>query len=103
MKDKLYVVNEQYEDDCGRIESVNHVFLDLEKAKAMFEELCDPYQCENVVLQVGAEDPNTGEIVGVGEAILHWNADEAYEKEVADEYCNTDASYFVTTGDPWDV
>ena len=100
---KHYVVNEQYENDCGSIESVNHVFLDFEKAKAKFEVLVDPDISENVVLQVGAEDPNTGEIVGVGEAILHWNADEAYEKEVADEYCNTDASYFVTTGDPWDV
>lgn len=100
---KHYVVNEQYEDDNGELVDMNHVFLDFEKAKAKFEKLCDPYQCENVVLQVGAEDPDTGEIVGVGEPILHWNADEAYEKEIADEYGNADARYFAISGDPWDV
>lgn len=103
MEEKVYVVNEQYENDCGSIESVNHVFLDFEKAKAKFEILVDPDISENVVLQVGAEDPDTGEIVGVGEPILHWNADEAYEKEIAAEYGNADARYFAMTGDPWDV
>lgn len=103
MKDKVYVVNEQYKDDNGELVDMNHVFLDLEKAKAKFEVLVDPDISENVVLQIGGEDPNTGEIVGVGEPILHWNADEAYEKEIADEYGNNDARYFAMTGDPWDV
>ena len=80
-----WVILEQYMDDCGNIVDVNHVFFDLEKAKTRFEDFRDPYVCEIALLQVGAEDPNTGEVVGVGEPILRYNAEEEEEESVEPE------------------